>query len=147
MEAIKLNNENNIIKIELDENSYLTGNWATIGGDETWTSVEALPETTNDIKKLQCYKYENNEFVFDEEKYTNFVEKITKEKEKNNTLTEIKQLKNELESNDYKIIKLSEITAKFISDNYNVELPYNIEELYQERQNIRNRINELEKSI
>lgn len=57
------------------------------------------------------------------------------------TLMEIKSLKMQLESTDYKIIKCSEYQL------LGEELPYNIAELHSERQALRNRINELEASL
>lgn len=51
---------------------------------------------------------------------------------------EIKRLKEELNATDYKVIKCSE--CQLIGE----ELPYNIVELHALRQNLRNRINELE---
>lgn len=57
------------------------------------------------------------------------------------TLMEIKSLKMQLEATDYKIIKCSEYQL------LGEELPYNIAELHNERQALRNRINELEASL
>jgi len=53
---------------------------------------------------------------------------------------EILQLKTQLEETDYKIIKCSEYQLA------GLELPYDIAILHQERQIIRDRINELEAS-
>ena len=55
--------------------------------------------------------------------------------------TEIAELKSQLASTDYKIIKCSE--AQLVGD----ELPYNVAELHTERQALRDRINQLEASI
>ena len=53
-------------------------------------------------------------------------------------IAEIKALKAELSSSDWKVIKCSEYQLA------NKELPYDVEELYAERQAIRDQINELE---
>lgn len=60
------------MKIELDKDNYLTGNYATVGGGKSWTEVDNLPIFTDDedfINKIICYRYINNQFVFDEEMY------------------------------------------------------------------------------
>ena len=60
------------MKIELDKDNYLTGNYATVGGGKSWTEVDNLPIFTDDedfINKIICYKYVDGEFTFDEEKY------------------------------------------------------------------------------
>lgn len=60
------------MKIELNENNYLTGNYATIGGNKKWSEVDNLPIFTDDedfSNKIICYKYVDGEFTFDEEKY------------------------------------------------------------------------------
>ena len=54
---------------------------------------------------------------------------------------EIEELKQQLESTDYKVIKCSECQL------LGKELPYNAEELHAERQTIRCRINELEVTL
>ena len=56
-------------------------------------------------------------------------------------LSEIECLKSELQESDYKVIKCAE--AMFI----NAELPYNMTELHNERQALRDKINELESEV
>lgn len=60
--------------IELDENGYCTGNWASVGGDDNWIKVDSLP--TEDKKKFRCYKYENGNYTFDEEKFNKKVDEL-----------------------------------------------------------------------
>ena len=60
------------MRIELDSNNYLTGNWASIGGNPDWIEVEELP--SEDALKLPAYKYENGSYSFDEEKYNKTIE-------------------------------------------------------------------------
>ena len=60
------------MKIELDKDNYLTGNYTTVGGGKGWVGVDNLPIFTDDknfSNKIICYKYVDGEFTFDEEKY------------------------------------------------------------------------------
>ena len=54
---------------------------------------------------------------------------------------EIERLKSELQESDYKVIKCAEAIC------LNAELPYNMTELHNERQALRDKINELEKTL
>ena len=54
---------------------------------------------------------------------------------------EIERLKSELQESDYKVIKCAEAMT------IGAELPYNMTELHNERQALRDKINELEKSM
>lgn len=54
---------------------------------------------------------------------------------------EIERLKSELQESDYKVIKCAEAIC------INAELPYNMTELHNERQALRDKINELEKTL
>lgn len=56
-------------------------------------------------------------------------------------LSEIERLKSELQESDYKVIKCAEAIC------LNAELPYNMTELHNERQALRDKINELEKAV
>ena len=56
-------------------------------------------------------------------------------------LSEIERLKSELQESDYKVIKCAEAMA------IGEELPYNMTELHNERQALRDKINELEKQL
>lgn len=53
-------------------------------------------------------------------------------------LAEVENLKMQLQESDYKVIKIAECVA------CSLPLPYDAEQLHQERQAIRDRINELE---
>lgn len=57
------------------------------------------------------------------------------------TRQEIQRLKNKLETTDYKIIKCSEYQL------VGLDLPYDLQELHEERQAIRDIINELEQQL
>ena len=56
-------------------------------------------------------------------------------------LSEIERLKSELQEGDYKVIKCAEAIC------LNAELPYNMTELHNERQALRDKINELESEV
>lgn len=55
--------------------------------------------------------------------------------------SEIERLKSELQESDYKVIKCAEAIC------LNEELPYNMTELHNERQALRDKINELENAM
>ena len=72
----------------------------------------------------------------------NEIQEISEEEIKyNEIIEEIDDLKNKLSSSDYKVIKCME--SSFCGE----EMPYDIKALHSEREEIRNRINELEKSL
>ena len=56
-------------------------------------------------------------------------------------LSEIERLKSELQESDYKVIKCAEAIC------LNVELPYNMAALHNERQAFRDKINKLESEV
>ena len=56
-------------------------------------------------------------------------------------LSEIERIKSELQESDYKVIKCAEAMA------IGAELPYNMTELHNERQALRDKINELESEV
>ena len=56
-------------------------------------------------------------------------------------ILDIESLKSELQSSDYKVIKCAEAMA------VGVEMPYNVESLHNERQALREKINELESEV
>ena len=56
-------------------------------------------------------------------------------------LSEIERMKSELQESDYKVIKCAEAMA------VGAEMPYNMTELHNERQALRDKINELESEV
>ena len=56
-------------------------------------------------------------------------------------LSEIERLKSELQESDYKVIKCAEAIA------VGAEMPYNVASLHNERQALRDKINELESEV
>lgn len=65
----------------------------------------------------------------------------TAEELRQDKLAEIEKLKAQLASTDYKVVKLAECLA------IGSEMPYNAQELHQQRQAIRDRINQLEMEV
>ena len=122
------------MKVLLKDN-YFTGNYAKIGDIEGGIEVSELPPM-EDSKKVLAYKLENENWVFDENKYQEILN-VEAEEEKQ---AKIKELQSELNESDYKIIKCNEY--KFAG----LELPYNIEELHKQRQALRDEINKLQES-
>ena len=56
-------------------------------------------------------------------------------------LSDIERLKSELQESDYKVIKCAEAMA------VGAEMPYDMESLHNERQALRDKINELESEV
>ena len=56
-------------------------------------------------------------------------------------LSEIERIKSELQESDYKVIKCAEAMA------VGAEMPYNVTELHNERQALRDKINEFESEV
>ena len=67
--------------------------------------------------------------------------KISIDEQQANIHMEIEHLKSELQESDYKVIKCVEAMA------VGIEMPYNVESLYNERQTLRDKINELESEV
>lgn len=117
-------------KLTLDENNYLES-FIHMANEE---DVYELNTSEMKLDYLNCYKLVDNKIIFDENKYNTF---INKEAIKN----EIENLKVELSSTDYQIIKCSEYQLQ------GLEAPYNIFTLHTTRQALRDKINELEAKI
>ena len=67
--------------------------------------------------------------------------KISIDEQQANIQMEIKRLKSELQESDYKVIKCAEAIA------VGAEMPYDMESLHNERQALRDKINELESEV
>ena len=67
--------------------------------------------------------------------------KISIDEQQENIHMEIEYLKSELQESDYKVIKCAEAMT------IGAELPYNMTELHNERQALRDKINELESEV
>ena len=67
--------------------------------------------------------------------------KISIDEQQANIHMEIERLKSELQESDYKVIKCVEAMA------VGVDMPYDVESLHNERQALRDKINELESEV
>lgn len=123
------------MNILLDEQGYFTGNYAVKGKIVGGVEVSELPPY-EDIKKQTSCKFENEKWVFDENKY----QKILNTEAEEEKQAKIKELQSELNESDYKIIKCNEYKLA------GLELPYDIEELHKQRQVLRDEINKLQES-
>lgn len=123
------------MNILLDEQGYFTGNYAVKGKIVGGVEVSELPPY-EDIKKQISCKFENEKWVFDENKY----QKILNTEAEEEKQAKIKELQSELNESDYKIIKCNEYKLA------GLELPYDIEKLHKQRQVLRDEINKLQES-
>ena len=123
------------MNILLDEQGYFTGNYAVEGKIVGGVEISELPPY-EDIKKQISCKFENEKWIFDEEKYQEILNQEAEEEKQ----AKIKELQSELNESDYKIIKCNEYKLS------GLELPYDIEELHKQRQALRDEINKLQES-
>lgn len=121
------------MNILLDEKGYFTGNYAVEGKIVGGIEISELPPY-EDIKRQISCKFENEKWIFDEEKYQEILNRETEEKKQ----AKIKALQRELTESDYKIIKCNEYKLA------ELEMPYNIEVLHKQRQALRDEINKLQ---
>lgn len=101
--------------------------------------VDELPE--KDPVKMKYYQYIKGEFVFDAERWAAYEAEQAEKARKSGIMQQIASLKETLESSDYQIIKCYEYALN------NLALPYDIAALHEERQALRDQINELEKQM
>lgn len=126
------------MKVQLNEQGYFTGNYAIVGDIDNSIEVESLPPYEYDSLKQQSCKLVDNSWVLDEEHYNQLVSEFEARKAEQQKQLEIAQLQKQLEDTDYKIIKCQEYSLA------GLELPYDIEQLHNERQALRDKINELQ---
>jgi hypothetical protein len=117
------------------KDKYFTGIYTVNGKLEGGIEVNELPPE-KDSNKMLAYKLENENWVFDENKYQEILNVEAEEKKQ----AKIKELQSELNESDYKIIKCNEYELA------GLELPYDIEELHKQRQALRDKINKLQES-
>lgn len=117
------------------KDNYFTGIYTVNGKLEGGIEVNELPPE-KDSNKMLAYKLENENWVFDENKYQEILNVEAEEKKQ----AKIKELQSELNESDYKIIKCNEYELA------GLELPYDIEELHKQRQALRDKINKLQES-
>ena len=125
--------------IILDEENYLKDYSDRFRKPES-ILVNSIPDE-EDPEKLQCYKYINNKFVLDVDKWAAISEKRAEAVRIADTKQQIQELKEKLVSSDYQIIKCYEYALN------DLELPYDVAKLHAERQAYRDQINELEISL
>lgn len=126
------------MKVQLNEQGYFTGNYAIVGDIENSIEVELLPPYEYDSLKQQSCKLVDGNWVLDEEHYNQLVSEFEARKVEQQKQLEIAQLQKQLDDTDYKIIKCQEYSLA------GLELPYDIEQLHNERQALRDKINELQ---
>lgn len=125
--------------IVLDEQQYIKSYSSKFRTPECFL-VDSIPEE-NDIEKLQCYQYIDEEYVFDAEKWESIEEAREEAARIDGIKQKINNLKEMIASTDYKIIKCMEYALN------DLESPYDAKELHAERQSLRDEINTLETSI
>ena len=113
--------------LNLDENNYLVSFMHT----ETDEDTTELNPLEMDLNNLDCYHLVDDEVILDEEK-------IKAKTDKKAKAEQIAELKQELASTDYQIIKCSE--CQLLGE----PMPYDVAELHERRQGIRDAINALE---
>jgi len=125
--------------IMIDENNYLkshSSKYRTPGS----ILVDQIPNES-DPEKLKCYQYIDDAFVFDADKWA----AIEADREEAARIEGVKQqiavLKATLESTDYQVIKCYEYSLN------GLEMPYDIAQLHEERQALRDQINDLELTL
>lgn len=126
------------MKVQLNEQGYFTGNYAIVGDIENSIEVESLPPYEYDSLKQQSCKLVDGNWILDEEHYNQLVSEFEARKVEQQKQLEIAQLQKQLDDTDYKIIKCQEYSLA------GLELPYDIEQLHNERQALRDKINELQ---
>jgi hypothetical protein len=117
------------MKIKYDEQGYVIG-FVIIGDMEDAIEYDgSIPDDFTE--NYFAYKLVDGELVLDNTKLDQFTIK-------KNAFERLMQLKEAIQSTDYKIIKSYEYSLA------GLDLPYNIQLLHEERQAIRDEINEIE---
>ena len=124
--------------ITLDENNYIKSCSDKYKTPDSIV-VEDIPTAT--MEELACYQYIEGEFVFDEAKWAKTEAERIENERIEATIYEIANLKERLYSSDYQIIKCYEYALN------NLEMPYDTAKLHEERQALRDQINELESTL
>lgn len=132
--------------INFDENKYIESYSDKVRNPES-VLVNEIPNES-DPEKMRCYRYINGEFVFDADKWAAIeAQRAEQEAERaeaariNGINAEIDSLKNQIGASDYQIIKCYEY---FLND---LPMPYDVKEIHEERQAMRDKINELEEEL
>lgn len=114
--------------VNLDNDNFILS-VAHTSNDNTELDLESM-----DLDFLNAYQLINGQCVLNQEKK----EEIIAEREAEDTKVLVESLHKQLDDTDYKIIKCSEYQLA------GLELPYDIVELHQQRQQLRDEINKYE---
>lgn len=108
-----------MIQAQLDNKQYYTGRWSSIGTLEHAVQVSRLPDVCASELKKTSYRYENGEWIFDEERYQSLLQKQQAESLQADKDQMTEQTKDELQ----KFLKENTITStchKGIEKQYSV---------------------------
>ena len=125
--------------IILDEKKYIKSYSSKFKTPES-ILLKTMP-AESDPEKLKCYQYIEGKFVFDADKWAAIEAERAEIARINGINSHIAALKQKIESTDYQIIKCYEYALN------NLTSPYDITKLHEERQALRDQINELEESL
>lgn len=129
----------------LDEKHYYKN--GELGGvskpPEGMISVDSFPSHP-DTRLWPAYKYENNEWIFDEKKAITIQEKISKQEAIEKKYFEIEELKKKLSDADYNAIKCLEQIIKYLAPILHFDW---YKDIGDNREAWREQINKLEEEI
>lgn len=125
-------------KYQLTDDGYYSGVVITSENDDIPGIVteEELIGSSIQEKLANKWDSDNNKWLFDENKYLELLKNVKIPE----NAAKIEQYKEQLKATDYKIIKCQEYIL------VGKDLPYDVELLHNERQTLRDKINELESS-
>ena len=93
------------MKVQLDENNYFTGNYATIGDIDGGIEASELPDLTEN--KSKAWKYENDTWTFDKEKYKTILEEVKTREEKEESIMTNEELTDSVNDLNDVVIEMS----------------------------------------
>jgi len=132
--------------IMLDEKNYIKDISDIVRKPES-VLVNSIPDE-EDPEKMQCYQYIKEKYVFDAEKWAAIEAKRAEAEAEAaeaariaGIMQEISDLKAEIAASDYQIIKCYEYALN------DLPAPYDAAALHEERQAMRNKINDLEATL
>lgn len=93
------------MKVQLDNNGYFTGNYAIIGDIDGGIEVSELPDLTEN--KSKAWKYENDTWTFDKEKYKTILEEVKTREEKEESIMTNEELTDSVNDLNDVVIEIS----------------------------------------
>ena len=93
------------MKVQLDNNGYFTGNYAIIGDIDGGIEVSELPDLTEN--KSKAWKYENDTWTFDKEKYKTILEEVKIRDEKEESIMTNEELTDSVNDLNDVVIEMS----------------------------------------